>query len=1085
LWVKLARKGTLRTFHSAVQLMRQFWDSVYRDLDRVGMSSDQVKGAVDVLVDYMEKHGTSVAPASLVADRVPVIDALQSCGILRSQSTLIGFDHQTYFDFQVASRLAVDLHNGKTSLLEWLNARSQDSLLRREHLRQLLSLLLDDAPDTLISSVQAVMHAPQVRFHLRHVVLEFLGQLEHPDETMSGYLLTLLNDHDLREHALETVYWGHPQHILVLSSHGTLGAWAASADSKQVDVAFSLLRSVAAQSPDLVVSFLEQHADRIRDLSERALGTLCWNACDDSERMFELRLSLARRGLVQDWVNWAELGAKSPDRAIRLLEAQVSSWNVSTDVVRRDSHRSRLENWAGDIRNAFLVIATTHPEAVWDRLTPQIDRLTYVYDEDDPGLVDWEDGDDEEPRLTGARRGLVEMAIAAGRWLAGRQALGMGQRVTQLRQSPSRITQLILAETLAAFPQTYSDDAIDWLMADPRRLALGSGHQEPKWMPAARIIEAHSGSCSADRFENLQEGLLKYWDPKALRSAKFWARERAIRLLGNGWGMPQLFLLPALAAERRSRETEGFIATARRKFEKYAPWRFLDRAHHTGGWVGSPLTSDRVERLSDAAWLRIVGSDAIPVEDHGFHRQIGPERLAESSVRTFSADLGRMAKRFPERFGRLALTFPPGTKPAYYEAILEGLGRTTPEALPADQAASWKPAAPELIISLISRLQLVDDRGLLIAACRMFQHRSEEEWPIELVTHVIRCARTSSDPKPSELSVWSAQRDGSAETASIDDLVTNTLNCVRAVGARTVGALLRSHPEWFPQLRADVEAQISDPHPVVRLAALEGCLSILAVHRDLAIDWFCTAVRDDLRVAAAPIGRYFFNAGFSTREERLGRIVRQMLACDEDDVVREGAREVAARWLLDGRFDEELESCLCGTVPQREGIADVTSQFLLEAEFTAKTSPLVAQLLNDDVASVRQHASQAFNNERVFSIPEASAVLAEYVNSEAFADAPSPFLYAIGRHAGPLCPFSGVILKLCETFAMRLRERANGPRREFSADAHEIPPLLLRLYGEALQEGHPETLIRCLDAWDLLFQHRVGIVRDLSQAIDA
>lgn len=40
---------------------------------------------------------------------------------------------------------------------------------------------------------------------------------------------------------------------------------------------------------------------------DRILNTMAWRIADDSERMFQLRLKLARRGVTASFVEWKSL----------------------------------------------------------------------------------------------------------------------------------------------------------------------------------------------------------------------------------------------------------------------------------------------------------------------------------------------------------------------------------------------------------------------------------------------------------------------------------------------------------------------------------------------------------------------------------------------------------------------------------------------------------------------------------------------------------------------------------------------------------------------------------------------------------
>lgn len=259
------------------------------------------------------------------------------------------------------------------------------------------------------------------------------------------------------------------------------------------------------------------------------------------------------------------------------------------------------------------------------------------------------------------------------------------------------------------------------------------------------------------------------------------------------------------------------------------------------------------------------------------------------------------------------------------EAILEGLKESQPKEVPEEEKASWKPASAELIEAVLAKFNAGEDRELASTFCWLLHDRADEPWSDDIIGRPIHYSAGHSDPKPEKLNVWPSEKGHNVANATVDGLVQNTLNCVRGVGAIAVGALLRHHHDWLARLKPCLNRLVSDPHPVVRTAALEACLPVLNFDRDQAVAWFCAASRDDLRVPASRAGVYFFNCCMKSHERRLAPIIRRMITADSEEVVQEGAEEIAARWLFHGMFEEELSACCQGSIPQRKGVAEVAS----------------------------------------------------------------------------------------------------------------------------------------------------------------
>lgn len=137
---------------------------------------------------------------------------------------------------------------------------------------------------------------------------------------------------------------------------------------------------------------------------------------NDSERMFELRLQLAGLGHVKDFVDWKSLCHRYPLRAIRLIEAVVSTWEIDeADTATR--RKSRLKRWHDQDNKAFNSAVKQHPGLTWDLLMGHIERLTGITtDHYDRRLEKWRDSRFQHHEMDIAR-GIVELVILAGQTL--------------------------------------------------------------------------------------------------------------------------------------------------------------------------------------------------------------------------------------------------------------------------------------------------------------------------------------------------------------------------------------------------------------------------------------------------------------------------------------------------------------------------------------------------------------------------------------------------------------------------------------------------------------------------------------------
>ena len=819
-----------------------------------------------------------------------------------------------------------------------------------------------------------------------------------------------------------------------------------SGDEKEITRALWLLRSVAEYIPDQTTTVLAPFLDRGGDWPSFLLGAICWNEANDSEIMFELRLKLARMGHVKDFVDWKPLCAKHPLRAMMLIEAVLSTWDINIDDDNATTRRkSRIERWYDNDLKALNNVVKEYPVQVWDLLMPHIDRLTgFKAEHYDKRLKRWKEASWHRKEMDIAR-GVVELVIIAGNTLAANQPEELISRTIPLENSISLVIQEIIITSYAHLPANHADKGITWLLDNPARFRIGSGYHEPEWMPAVRLIAALSSHCSYELFQRLEDAIIYYHAPEEKQDAEYYLKNRKNGYFGHYWGKTQHFLLPALEAKRIKPSTGALIRVLRRKFEDYPKERFIRGGYSSGGSIGSKL-SPNLNKISDKSWLQIVTNKKVTEQGYSKWIQIDPDNVLETSIDQFAGSLSHIAKRFPERFGRLALQFPDNVHPSYISAVLDGFNeKQAGKEIPEPEKDSWHPARIDTIEAVLDKYQSGDDRKTAISFCRLIKKRADENWSNKTIARLVYYACSHPDLEIGKLNVHC---DKSSDEATIEILFQNTLNCVRGVAARAIGQLLWERKDRLKQVKNGIESLINDPHPVAKMAAIEAIEPVLNIDRNLAAHWFCEACKNDLRVAASPHALRFFNYIIPSHIDQVGPIIHKMAFSPLDDVAEQGARQVTARHLFHGFFEKEFEKCRMGTLPQRKGVADVASSLLNKKEYNEKCQELLRQFMNDSEKDVRNEVRGIFRKNDLLGKPENVEFIKEYIRSQTFADDPDDFIWTLKDFAGNLIPVAEAIFIACEEFSTTLKEKSRDISSGYPFAASEISTILLRLYEQ-------------------------------------
>ncbi len=1082
MWLELKKAGNAVSFASATQLISRFWESRRRSLnEQANITPEQLDSFLTPIIDDMEQKGKISSPRRIVTSHPRIYEALCSYGILQEEANRVSFCHQRYLDYLIADRLLLGIYQGSGKILDWLGDREQQSLFRREQLRQALVMLSEEDPHLFFSETKAILEAMSVRFHIKHLVLELIGQQETITEGLFDYCFSLFQDDFWKDHILETIFLGHMPYIQFLIERGIITKWLDS-ENDEIERALWFLRSVTEKIPDIVAKLLEPYLAKGGNWPVQILNTLEWRLSKDSERTFQLHLQLARMGYIVDFVDWKSFCDKHPLRTIEFLEAVISNWKINDDEGAIRPQKSRLEKWYDQDSNALNTAVTQYPAETWDMFVPHIDRLTsFETKQYDSRLKRWGKEPNYGQHHTDIARGIVELVMLAGRNLAVNKPDELIARTSLLENSLSPIIQEILTGVYVKLQATFAEVGIRWLLKDSSRFAIGHGYDEPEWQPAHRLIESLSKYCSDKLFRQLEQAIIEYHSPEEKQMAQYYLRGWREGHFGHYWGKAQYFLLPALAQERVQPQTKALLQVIKRTFSSYPEWRFLRSGKSSGGFVSSKLDQN-LERISDRSWLEIVTSKRVDDGRYKKWKQNGPDNVLETSVRQFSRSLETIAKRYPQRFGELALHFPDNVPIAYISSVLDGLAQTQPgNEVPDNQKAVWQPASINTIERILSKFQASDDRETAMSFCSLISNRATENWSEATIARLIYYACNHPDLEPGKLNI---SCDQSADEASVQTLYQNTINCVRGNVARAIQRLLWHDSSLFEKLRPALEALIRDPHPVVRMAATEALLPVLNINKDLAVEWFCNACSEDVRVAAAHGGRQFFNYTVQSHYDMVKPVIQGMMGSSQEDVVTEGAIQVTARWIFHGHFESELQECRQGTLSQRKGVAKAAVMLFADKKHTALCQNLLLPLLNDPNKDVRNACCRMPQKTDFLYDDQFKPFLKEYVASKAFSDDPGQFIRVLKDTSGSLEPLSDAIFTICEVFSTSLKEKARDLRSRIPHDVSKSLSVLIRLYEQACSTENTDVANRCLDTMDMLFENRVGIIRELMKTIE-
>lgn len=1078
IWTEVVRSEERSPdFGSQTQLLRVYWQNRFQILESEGISSTDLNALLDRLVDYMENKATLSAPARLIEGHQKIATELQSLGVIRVSCRIVTFAHQTHLDFLIARRALDSLTTEPQAVLVWLGDRSTMNLVRREQLRQLLLLMIDEDPRWFLATVRSILESSAVRFHMKQLTLEVVGQIT-PTKEILAFVIYLYSQDGWRELIEGEVLSASPEYCRALERSNYLGKWLQSEHASEQRLAFWILRRNYHSCGRIVV----KHCDRLLDcgkaLPSQIESLLGNDFTSESRDAFKLRLKCARRGASPRYVPWQELVSKKPKRAMLLFAAILKGEfaSKSMDSVRTAGY-SRREDPS---LLALKLVAHDHPTLTCKLLAPLFSKFVRRsfasagkrFAKGSGRYLRPERPYEPPPSLSK----ILKEGLAAIAKSDPSAFLGFAEMLDAV---PGRIARKLIVESRANLPSAYADDSIGWLLADWRRLSCGSRQKEHRWMPARRLIRSISCNCSDKVFQDLEATLLRYNDPDEIRRSKAdlpYVRE------GHYWncvGAAQYHLLPALCHKRRSIETIGRIGVLERKFLPLGTDFFLDPGCKGGG-VRSPLNRSRLDHMSDGAWIKLITNRKIGPRESDRKATYTKNSVIEVSIEQFAQDLSTASLCDPNRFARLALLIPDNASSKYLSAILHAMDRDrAPSEVPEDRRSIWVPASAASIQALLERPMNLKNQELAMAFCRVISNRDDIAMTDTIIERLCYCCQ-HEDPLDNELHV---RCDVAASECNVEDLESNAINCVRGVAARAISHILYDHPDLLPKFLPAIEHLLDDPHPVVRLASIGICLPVWNFDKSLCVAMFLRASTDDLRIAASRDARQIFNYNFPNSYAELGPIIERMVESPLAEVSEKGAGEVVARWVFFDLFDKSVSQCLNGTVPQRKGAAESLVQLAHDERYSLKCLPLLTQLADDEDESVRGIVNILFRYDNVLEVSGFPEFLREYLKTKSFRDDPSHLVDALNDRKASILDLADVLLTVSSAFLDAWNTNKGEPSRHGWAASHYLVPLTLRLYELAIDNDDALIRQKCLDFWDELLRLRITSGYELAKGL--
>ena len=655
--VVTTRGITTLGFQTEKDLYDLFWREKRRSM-RSRMADSQIRAAVECVVRLVSERESLFVLEAMLSEYDDEITLLVSENILVKDGPRLSFFHDSFFDYMFAQWFI----SAELDLASYILEQDQ-SLFMRSQVTQILLHQRELTGQDFVVSLHAILSNEAIRTHLKIMVLSFLGSINKPSEREWRVVEPLL------ETELSNRVWslllGSVDWFDLLYSNKVLQNWLSGGNERLRNGAVAVLQSIQKQRPDQTAALLGPYIGRSDSWDLRLANVISLSNLGATREFFDFVCEVVGAGVfdkalfpstsdVDFWFHVGNLNEQNPEWACELIAC---CFERLGEMAAQEEYANMFLETGYPLGTGVQVMtdaAKDAPEQFVEMLTPHLLALIHT-SKDVVGNPDQRRFLWHYPTARGRHQldaDLISAMESAMSGLAKQDPRVFLRHAEKLSRSQFSVIQVIVTRGYSANGESLADDAVEYLLEDPSRFALGEGDE--KYRMVRLLINAISPHCSNKNYRRLEDAILDFQPDFELESH------------GQEYkGYAQGVLLEGVDSDRLSAKASARLLALRERFGEELSRE--PRESQMGGFVGSPISEQDARRMSDDDWL-------VAMEEHSSNSPKDElNNFLVGGARELSQVLETLVKEDPNRFAKLVQRMPDDVNLAYFEAILRGI----------------------------------------------------------------------------------------------------------------------------------------------------------------------------------------------------------------------------------------------------------------------------------------------------------------------------------------------------------------------------------------------------------------------------
>ncbi len=1047
IWCHLDKSKIYDNCFTTNKLIEEWWNQLLDKSSDVNIDSVLIKNCKNEIVKKMFSMSRINIMRKILDVDENALKYLSSNGFLFIENQSVSFTHQRIYDYFIEIEM-INMYQENKSIEEIIGSIEQQTPSRRYQIQMFLEDLHDINTKDFIKIGKDILISDNIRFYIKYVFFEVLGQIEKIDSEIENFILEFYNNKIYSKHIINSVIQYNIQYVKILLKNGILDNWIV--DDTKIELCISLLRSIQNKYDIEIAKFIERHLFKNEEIDKKIYRCFSFDVGAEIDEIFELRLKIYEKypELSEDYIDFKSLFKTNEMRAIRLIKFWIE-YNIS-------NKNKRLYRYEEELVDEESDIIIKNDEEIINMLLPHIPVEIDKY---------WGKWTGRNKFSIGIERTAVSIIKKANNNLIKNHPEKFWNIYEKYMGKGYPLFNEFILEGFERLPEKYSDKIIEYLCNDFEKniFDISSGNND-ELLIAKKVLMKHSKTCSMENFRKL-ESIIYYFIQKNSVDLYKSVREYKLnytckKMPWDWWGNLQVELIPYLCEDRMSKKTKELMMALKRRFNNGSNYFHYSNGH--SGSVWSPVSG---KKLSDKQWLRILSNSKIKKkEGHNWKEVEGG--FIESSLREFSASFSSVTSNEPNRMINLVLNNKKIILDDYIDSLYSGL----------QMSEKLNEVPNEKIEELLKEFPCDNISYRANSICWIIEKKKNTNWSEDTLNIIKNIAINHRDP---ELGKPNVTNEKDTEIKSVEMLKSNSLNCTRGAAARSISHLLYNKNELIEDFKETIIKMTNDENPVVKFASLSCLYTAYYIDKEWATPIIINLFEEDERFLSFWESRRLLFNMYKNNREKVLELIKNIFYSEDKELKEIGSLAVAEMYIINNEYDDIVNDVKNMDKIQQEQMVRILQIYFNTLEYNEKCKNVILKLNNNN-CDLESFISRIFYENEI-DLERDKEFLIEIIKSNSGRRSIHALVKYLEENALSIIDFSEIILEVLKSF---VEYEDNQENIYFYGD--ELSKLVVELYDET--EGKEEKEMKdiaseCLDIWDKMFERQIGTIRLLSKEI--